>query len=171
MQDSGIITSGRLQAKAIASGPWADEQSVRHKQRDSNPGMCRTHRGGIYNGEVSDRYWKWRFSVRISAVLRFFIVSSGKCQNGTSSRQHLIRNWWPTRCNFFVYLFVPNQLYMFRTMFSPITRNAWLYNSFWYSPPVLLPAGVMDEMELRSITNYTNDARTHKQKKTTTTSL
>ena len=26
-----------------------------------------------------------------------------------------------------VYLFIPNQLYMFRAMFSPIIRNAWLY--------------------------------------------
>ena len=36
-------------------------------------------------------------------------------------------NWWPTRCNSFVYLFIPNQLYMFRTMFSPIIRSTWLY--------------------------------------------
>jgi len=29
----------------------------------------------------------------------------------------IIRNWWTTRCNFLVYLFVPNQLYMFRAMY------------------------------------------------------
>ena len=27
-------------------------------------------------------------------------------------------NWWPTRCKFLVYLFVPNQLYMFRTRWN-----------------------------------------------------
>ena len=42
-------------------------------------------------------------------------------------RQYVIRNWWPTRCKFLVYLFVPNQLYMFRAMFSPIIRSTWLY--------------------------------------------
>ena len=35
----------------------------------------------------------------------------------------IIRNWRPTRCNFLVYLFVPNQLYKFRAMFSPIIRS------------------------------------------------
>jgi len=39
----------------------------------------------------------------------------------------IIRNWWPTRYRFFVYLFVPNQLYMFRAMFSPIIGSTWLY--------------------------------------------
>ena len=38
-----------------------------------------------------------------------------------------IRNWWPKRCRFLVYLFVPNQLYMFRAMLSPIIRSTWLY--------------------------------------------
>ena len=40
---------------------------------------------------------------------------------------NLIHNWWPIRCNFLVYFFVPNQHYMFRTMFSPIIRSTWLY--------------------------------------------
>ena len=39
----------------------------------------------------------------------------------------LIRKWWPTRCNFLVHLFVPNQLYIFRTTFSTIIRSTWLY--------------------------------------------
>ena len=34
--------------------------------------------------------------------------------------------WWPTRCNYFG-LFIPNQLYVFWTMSSPITRSTWLY--------------------------------------------
>ena len=46
---------------------------------------------------------------------------SGNFTDGT------IRNWWPKRCNFLVYLFVPNQLYMFRAMFSSIIRSTWLY--------------------------------------------
>jgi len=32
------------------------------------------------------------------------------------------------------YLFIPNQLYMFRAMSSPIIRSTWLYYSFWYCP-------------------------------------
>ena len=31
------------------------------------------------------------------------------------------------KCIFLVYLFVPNQLYMFRAMFSSIIRSTWLY--------------------------------------------
>jgi hypothetical protein len=61
--------------------------------------------------------------------------------------RNIVHNWWPMRCNFFVYLFVPNQLYMFRTMFSPSSGALDCIYSFWYSPPILLPAGVMDEME------------------------
>ena len=39
----------------------------------------------------------------------------------------IIRNRWPTRCNFLVYLFAPNQLYMFSATLSPIIRSPWLY--------------------------------------------
>jgi hypothetical protein len=39
----------------------------------------------------------------------------------------IIRNWWPKRCNVSVYLFVPNQLYKFRAMFSSIIGSTWLY--------------------------------------------
>ena len=46
------------------------------------------------------------------------------------------------------YLFIPNQLYMFRAMSSPIIRCTWLYLQLWHCPPILLPAGVLDEMEL-----------------------
>ena len=42
----------------------------------------------------------------------------------------IIRNLWTKRCKFLVYLFVPNQLYMFRTTFSPIIRSTWLYLQF-----------------------------------------
>ena len=39
----------------------------------------------------------------------------------------IIRKWW-TRCNiWFIYLFVLNQLHMFRAMFPPIIRSIWLY--------------------------------------------
>jgi hypothetical protein len=48
---------------------------------------------------------------------------------------------------FLAYLFIPNQLYMFRAMTSPIIRSTWLYFNLWCCPPILLPAGVMDEME------------------------
>jgi len=27
----------------------------------------------------------------------------------------------------FIYLFIPSQIYMFRAMFSPITKSTWLY--------------------------------------------
>jgi len=39
----------------------------------------------------------------------------------------IIRNWRPTKCNFLFYLFVPNQPYMFRAMFSPIIKSTLLY--------------------------------------------
>ena len=46
------------------------------------------------------------------------------------------------------YLFIPNQLYTFRAMSSPIIRSTWQYlYSFWYFPPILLLDVVMDEME------------------------
>ena len=61
----------------------------------------------------------------------------------------VIRNWWPTRCNFLLYLFVPSQLCMFREMFSPSSGAFDCIYSFCYSPPMLLPAGVMDEVERR----------------------
>ena len=35
--------------------------------------------------------------------------------------------WWPTRFKYFGYLFIPNQLHMFRAMCSPIIRSTWLY--------------------------------------------
>ena len=34
---------------------------------------------------------------------------------------------WPKRWKFLVYLFIPNQLYMFRAMFLPIIRSTLLY--------------------------------------------
>ena len=46
-----------------------------------------------------------------------------------------------------VYLFIPNQLYMFRAIFRPSSGELDCMYSFWYCPPILLPAGVMDEME------------------------
>jgi hypothetical protein len=42
------------------------------------------------------------------------------------------------------YLFIPNQLYMFRAMSSSIIRSIWLYLQHL----ILLQAGVMDEIEL-----------------------
>jgi hypothetical protein len=38
----------------------------------------------------------------------------------------IIRNY-DQQMQYFVYLFVPNHLYMFRAMFSPIIRSTWLY--------------------------------------------
>ena len=109
-------------------------------------------------------------------------------------------SWMRWNCIWFIYLFIPHQLYVFRTMSSSIIRSTWLYlqhlilstviaarwchgwdgtafgsfiylflisstcfgrclrpssgaleciYSIWYCPLVLLPAGVMDEMELQ----------------------
>ena len=71
------------------------------------------------------------------------------CSRGVYLLLCIIRNWRPTRYNFLVYLFVSNQLYMFRAMFSPITRTLDCIYSFWYSPPMLLPAGFTDEVPPR----------------------
>ena len=82
--------------------------------------------------------WPCRFML-LAVILRTcspvqYISSkcvSQDCPSRTNARnkyrQFVIRNWWPTRCNFLVYLFVPNQQYMFRAMFSPIMRSTWLY--------------------------------------------
>ena len=45
------------------------------------------------------------------------------------------------------YLFIPNQLYMFLAMSSPIIRNTWLYLQFLILSTDILVAGVMYEME------------------------
>jgi len=57
------------------------------------------------------------------------------CLSGIVS---IIRIWWPTRYNVLVYLFVPNQLYMFRTIFCPSSGAFDCIYSFWYSPPMLV---------------------------------
>ena len=62
----------------------------------------------------------------------------------------IIRNWWPTRCNFFglfIYLH-PISSICFGRCFRPSSGALDCIYSFWYSPSMLLPAGVMDEMEL-----------------------
>ena len=46
------------------------------------------------------------------------------------------------------YLFIPNQLYVFRAMSSPSSGARDRIYSFWYCSTILLLAGVMDEMEL-----------------------
>ena len=63
----------------------------------------------------------WQCLVHWNTVCAFFLMFVCLCVVS------IIRNWWPTRCNFLVYLFVPKQLYMFRAMFSPIVRSTWLH--------------------------------------------
>jgi hypothetical protein len=47
---------------------------------------------------------------------------------------------------FLAYLFIPNQLYVFQAMSSPIIRSTWLYLQLViFSTDI----GVMDEMELQ----------------------
>ena len=53
--------------------------------------------------------------------------------------------------NILVYLFFPNQLYMFRAMFCQSSGALDCIYIFWYRPMVLLLAGVMDEMERSSM--------------------
>ena len=60
----------------------------------------------------------------------------------------IIRNWWPTRCNFwFIYLYAISSTCFGRRLRPSSDALDRIY-SFWYSPPMLLPSGVMDEMEL-----------------------
>ena len=47
-----------------------------------------------------------------------------------------------------LYLFVLNQLYMFRVMFLPIIRSTWLYLQLLIQSTMLLLAGVMDKFHL-----------------------
>ena len=49
------------------------------------------------------------------------------------------------------YLFIHNQLYMFRGCLRPSSGALDCIYSFWYYPPTLLLAGVMDEVEFHLI--------------------
>ena len=61
----------------------------------------------------------------------------------------IIRNWWSTRCKFLFYLFVGNRLYIFGRSFRPSSGALDCIYCFWYSPHMLLPAGVVEEMEMQ----------------------
>ena len=59
----------------------------------------------VYERFVAERYWAYSVSkMKLQATVLFVIDD----QRDT---------------NFLVYLFVPNQLYMFRAVFSPIIRS------------------------------------------------
>jgi len=60
----------------------------------------------------------------------------------------------------FIYLFLISSTY-FGLCFRPSSGALNCIYSFWYFPQILLPAGVMDEMEILLVViyNYTNDAR------------
>ena len=58
----------------------------------------------------------------------------------------IIRNWWPTRCKLCIYLYPISSTY-FGRCFRPSSGALDCIYNFWYSPIMLLPAGVMDEME------------------------
>jgi len=58
---------------------------------------------------------------------------------------------WPTRCNnfgVFIYLFLINPTCFGRCL-RPSSGALDCIYSIWYCPPILLPADVMDEMELQ----------------------
>ena len=59
----------------------------------------------------------------------------------------ITRNWWPTRCNVWGYLY-PNSSTCFRRSFHPLSGALDGNYSFWHSPPLLLQTSVMDEMEI-----------------------
>ena len=58
--------------------------------------------------------------------------------------------WWPTRCNNIglFYLFLVNST-CFGRCFRPSSGARDCIYSIWYSPPILLSAGVMDELGLQ----------------------
>jgi hypothetical protein len=59
----------------------------------------------------------------------------------------IFRNLWPTRCKiWFIYLY-PISSTCFGRSFRPSSGAHDCIYRFWCSPPTLLPAGVMDEME------------------------
>jgi hypothetical protein len=67
----------------------------------------------------------------------------------------IIRNWRPTRCNFwFIYLY-PISSTCFGQSYRPSSGALDCIYSFWCNPPMLLPPGVTDEMELSSISSVT----------------
>jgi hypothetical protein len=62
---------------------------------------------------------------------------------------NIIANYDQQDATILVYLFIPNQLYMFQVMSSPIIRSTWLYLQLSDIVHRLLMASVMDELELQ----------------------
>ena len=81
-------------------------------------------------------------------------LSSGVLMSVCSCIVSIIHNWRPTRCNFLVYLFIylhPISSTCFGRCFRPSSGAFDCIYSFWYSPPMLLPAGVMDDLEIHLV--------------------
>ena len=70
----------------------------------------------------------------------------------------IIRNWRPTRCSFLVYLYQISSTCFGRCL-RPSSGALDSIYSFWYSPTMLLPAGVMYEMGSESLMMGENIAR------------
>ena len=67
------------------------------------------------------------------------------------AKESIIRNWLPTRCNFwFTYLY-PISSTCFGRCFRPSSGALDCIYSFWYCPPLLLLAGVVDVIELHLV--------------------
>ena len=94
----------------------------------------------------------WRFLTR---QIYWYIYGISGFDVSCGGPECLIRNWWPTRCKFwFIYLY-PNGSTCFGRCFRPSSGALDCIYSFWYNPPILLTAGVMDEME-RSLYLYSH---------------
>ena len=62
---------------------------------------------------------------------------------------------YPTRCKFTQFIYIWKLLYMFRVVPPPIIRSAYNYLRYLvFVTPLLLPAAIMEEMELPSLPRY-----------------
>jgi hypothetical protein len=101
-------------------------------------------------------YEHTRLSLYKATHSKYEITSKTSHTKKNIFKYHFNCKRWPTRCNYFwlIYLFLISPACFGRCL-RPSSGALDCIYSFWYCPPILLPAGIMDEMELISISSMT----------------
>ena len=95
-------------------------------------------------------YEHTRLSLYKATHSKYEITSKTSHTKKNIFKYHFNCKRWPTRCNYFwlIYLFLISPACFGRCL-RPSSGALDCIYSFWYCPPILLPAGIMDEMELQ----------------------
>ena len=106
--------------------------------------------------QMADEWWKTWGNRMPEPEHNFDVSVSVHCKYSCE--------WWPTRCNYFwlIYLFLIRST-CFGQCLRPTSGALDCIYSFWYSPTMLLPAGVMDGMELHATESHSAEHATHKE--------